>query len=149
MSVLPNYVPRAYNTITINLIVPDADKAIKFYNSAFDAELLLKLEDPDGRVSGNARAPLHPRDSEGDADGERQRDPQIVLRADADQQSECDAAERRVREAVAHEAEAALHDEHAVVSRQQRNKHARGERTLHEGHGKQFGHWLAPFRRFS
>lgn len=50
MSVLPNYVPRAYNTITINLIVPDADRAIKFYNSAFDAELLLKLEDPDGRV---------------------------------------------------------------------------------------------------
>ncbi len=50
MSVLPNYVPRAYNTITINLIVPDADKAIKFYNSAFDAELLLKLEDPNGRV---------------------------------------------------------------------------------------------------
>jgi len=50
MSVLPNYVPRAYNTITINLIVPDADRAIKFYNSAFDAELLMKLEDPVGRV---------------------------------------------------------------------------------------------------
>lgn len=50
MSVLPNYVPRAYNTISVNLIVPDADKAIKFYNSAFDAELLMKLEDPSGRV---------------------------------------------------------------------------------------------------
>lgn len=50
MSVTPNYVPREYKTITVNLVVPDAERAIKFYNSAFGAELTMKLVDPDGLV---------------------------------------------------------------------------------------------------
>lgn len=50
MSVVPNYVPREYKTINIQLVVKDAHKALKFYNNAFGAEITMKLEDPNGIV---------------------------------------------------------------------------------------------------
>ena len=50
MSVTPNYVPREYKTINIFLIVKDAEKALRFYNSAFRAEVVMKLVDPNGKV---------------------------------------------------------------------------------------------------
>lgn len=51
MSVTPNYVPREYKTINVILIVKDAQQALKFYNSAFGAEITLKLIDPkNGKV---------------------------------------------------------------------------------------------------
>lgn len=49
MSITPNYVPREYQTISISLIVKDAEKAIRFYNSAFRAEVMMKLVDPTGK----------------------------------------------------------------------------------------------------
>jgi PhnB protein len=50
MTVMPNYVPREYKTVNIMLVVKDAKKALQFYNSAFGAEITMKLEDPDGVV---------------------------------------------------------------------------------------------------
>lgn len=50
MSVTPNYVPREYKTINMSLIVKDAEKAFRFYNSAFRAELTMKLVDPSGKL---------------------------------------------------------------------------------------------------
>lgn len=50
MSVTPNYVPREYKTINVFLIVKDAEKALRFYNSAFRAEVVMKLVDPNGKV---------------------------------------------------------------------------------------------------
>lgn len=50
MSVTPNYVPREYKTINVMLVVKDAHKALKFYNNAFGAEIIMKLEDPNGKV---------------------------------------------------------------------------------------------------
>lgn len=50
MSVTPNYVPREYKTVTVHLHVKDVHKALKFYNDAFGAEIIMKLEDPNGVV---------------------------------------------------------------------------------------------------
>jgi PhnB protein len=50
MSITPNYVPRQYKTISIQLVVKDAHKALAFYNSAFGAETIMLLEDPHGKV---------------------------------------------------------------------------------------------------
>lgn len=50
MSVTPNYVPREYKTINVMLIVKDAHRALKFYNNAFGAEVVMKLEDPSGKI---------------------------------------------------------------------------------------------------
>ncbi len=50
MSVTPNYVPREYKTINFTLIVKDADKAMRFYNSAFRAEVVMKMVDPSGKM---------------------------------------------------------------------------------------------------
>jgi hypothetical protein len=50
MSVTPNYVPREYKTVNVMLIVKDAERALKFYNSAFGADITLKLEDPQGKI---------------------------------------------------------------------------------------------------
>lgn len=50
MSVTPNYVPREFKTINIFLFVKNAHEALKFYNSAFDAEVVNKFESPDGYI---------------------------------------------------------------------------------------------------
>lgn len=50
MSVTPNYVPREYKTINVMLVVKDAHKALKFYNNAFGAEVVMQLEDPSGKI---------------------------------------------------------------------------------------------------
>jgi PhnB protein len=48
MSVLPNYVPRNFKTINVLLKVNDGEAALRFYNSAFGAEVLEKLIDSEG-----------------------------------------------------------------------------------------------------
>lgn len=50
MTVTPNYVPREYKTINVYLLVSDAEKALKFYNMAFGAEVTMKLVDPEGII---------------------------------------------------------------------------------------------------
>lgn len=50
MSIMPNYVPRNFKTINIFLTVNDGEKALKFYNEAFGAEVLEKLVDPEGVI---------------------------------------------------------------------------------------------------
>lgn len=50
MSVTPNYVPREYKTVNLQLVVKNAHEALKFYNNAFAAEILLQLEDPTGKI---------------------------------------------------------------------------------------------------
>ena len=39
MSVTPNYVPREYKTVNLQLVVKNAHEALKFYNNAFAAEI--------------------------------------------------------------------------------------------------------------
>ena len=50
MSVTPNFVPREYKTVTVSLVVKDIDRALKFYNAAFEAEIVSRLVDPTGKV---------------------------------------------------------------------------------------------------
>lgn len=50
MSVTPNYVPREFKTINVFLFVKNAHEALKFYNSAFDAEIVNKFESSDGFI---------------------------------------------------------------------------------------------------
>lgn len=50
MSVTPNYVPRDFKTVNVFLIVKDAENALRFYNNAFGAEVIMKLTDPNGKI---------------------------------------------------------------------------------------------------
>lgn len=50
MSIVPNYVPRDSKTINIFLTVNDGEKALRFYNNAFGAEITQKLVDPNGII---------------------------------------------------------------------------------------------------
>lgn len=50
MSVTPNYVPRNFKTINVLLKVNDGEKALRFYNNAFGAEILEKLVDSEGII---------------------------------------------------------------------------------------------------
>lgn len=50
MSVTPNYVPRDFKTVNVFLIVKDAEKALRFYNNAFAAEVTMKLAAPNGKI---------------------------------------------------------------------------------------------------
>lgn len=50
MSVAPNYVPRDFKTINFLLKVNDGEKALRFYNAAFGAEVTEKLVDPKGII---------------------------------------------------------------------------------------------------
>lgn len=50
MSIVPNYVPRDSKTINIFLTVNDGEKALRFYNEAFGAEITQKLVDPNGII---------------------------------------------------------------------------------------------------
>jgi PhnB protein len=50
MSVTPNYVPRDFKTINVLLTVREGEKALRFYNSAFGAEITEKHVDPEGII---------------------------------------------------------------------------------------------------
>ena len=49
-SLMPNYVPSGYKTVNLYLCVKDAHKALDFYNRAFGAEVIMKLENPQGII---------------------------------------------------------------------------------------------------
>ncbi|MEO8755687.1 MAG: VOC family protein [Casimicrobiaceae bacterium] len=49
MAVAP--IPAGYHSVTPYLIVSDAAKAIAFYKQAFNAEELLRLASPDGKIA--------------------------------------------------------------------------------------------------
>lgn len=50
MSIIPNYVPSSYKTVTPKIFVKNAEKALEFYNRAFGAETEMKLSDDSGRI---------------------------------------------------------------------------------------------------
>lgn len=50
MSIVPNFVPRNYKTINILLTVNDGERALKFYNNAFAADITEKLVDDSGII---------------------------------------------------------------------------------------------------
>lgn len=50
MSVTPNYVPRDFKTINFLMKVNDGERALRFYNDAFGAEVTEKLVDPKGII---------------------------------------------------------------------------------------------------
>lgn len=50
MSLIPNYVPSGYKTLNVFLQVPDAQRALAFYNGAFGAEILQELKDEEGQI---------------------------------------------------------------------------------------------------
>lgn len=50
MSVMPNYVPRSFKTINLLLKVSDGERALRFYNNAFGAEIIDKMVDGDGII---------------------------------------------------------------------------------------------------
>lgn len=43
-------IPEGYHTVTPYLVVNDAAKAIEFYQRAFDATEVFRMEDPNGRI---------------------------------------------------------------------------------------------------
>lgn len=51
MDLIPDFVPSGYRTLNVYLVVNDADKALRFYNSVFDADTTMELRDPSGRIS--------------------------------------------------------------------------------------------------
>lgn len=51
MSDKVNPVPRGYHTVTPYLIVDDAGKAIAFYEEAFGAKEVMRMEGPDGSIA--------------------------------------------------------------------------------------------------
>lgn len=50
MSITPNYVPRPLKTLNVFLVVNNGERALKFYNNAFGAEIIEKLVDSDGVI---------------------------------------------------------------------------------------------------
>ena len=46
-----NPIPEGYHTLQIYLAVEDASKAIDFYKEAFDAEEVIRMPGPDGKVA--------------------------------------------------------------------------------------------------
>jgi len=50
MSTKVKAIPAGYHTITPNLLVREAGKAIEFYKKAFAAELVMNMPGPDGSV---------------------------------------------------------------------------------------------------
>lgn len=50
MSLIPNYVPTPYKTVSIKLMVNDAEAALNFYNQAFGAETTMVLKSSEGKV---------------------------------------------------------------------------------------------------
>jgi PhnB protein len=50
MDLIPDYVPSGYKTVNVFLEVNDAEKALKFYNNVFDADILTVLRNPEGTI---------------------------------------------------------------------------------------------------
>lgn len=50
MDLIPNWVPNGYKTVTPMLVVKDAEKALRFYNSVFGAETTMMLKSPEGAL---------------------------------------------------------------------------------------------------
>jgi PhnB protein len=44
------YIPEGYNTVTPYLVIKNASKAIDYYKKVFDAEVLVRMDGPDGKV---------------------------------------------------------------------------------------------------
>jgi PhnB protein len=59
-----SYIPQGYSSITPYLVIKGADRAIAYYKKVFGAEVLLRMDGPDGKVGhaelqiGNARIML-------------------------------------------------------------------------------------------
>ena len=45
-----SYLPDGYTSVTPYLVVKDAARALAYYHQAFDAKVMLRLEEPSGRV---------------------------------------------------------------------------------------------------
>ncbi len=50
MATKVNAVPKGYHTITPNIVLREAPKAIDFYKKAFGAEEIMRLPGPDGKI---------------------------------------------------------------------------------------------------
>lgn len=50
MELIPDFVPSGYKTVTVYLVVDNADKALRFYNTVFSADILSELRDADGKI---------------------------------------------------------------------------------------------------
>ena len=59
-----SYIPEGYRSITPYLVIKGADRAIDYYKKVFDAKVLVRMNQPDGKVGhaeleiGNARIML-------------------------------------------------------------------------------------------
>lgn len=51
MDLIPNWVPSGYKTVNVYLVVNDAEKALRFYNTVFGADTLMILKTPDGKIA--------------------------------------------------------------------------------------------------
>ena len=51
MELIPDFVPSGYKTATVYLMVNDAEKALRFYNRVFGADVTMELRDPDGKIA--------------------------------------------------------------------------------------------------
>ncbi len=50
MDLIPDWVPSGYKTATVYLTVKDAEKALRFYNRVFSADIQTELKDPQGKI---------------------------------------------------------------------------------------------------
>jgi PhnB protein len=50
MELFPDFVPSGYKTVTVSLVVKNAERALRWYNSVFSAQTTMCLKSPDGRV---------------------------------------------------------------------------------------------------
>jgi PhnB protein len=48
--IVPNPIPKGYHSVTPALVVKDAKKAIAFYKKAFDAQEVMVMPAPDGKI---------------------------------------------------------------------------------------------------
>lgn len=59
-----SYIPKGYSSITPYLVINGADRAIEYYKKVFGAQVLVRMDGPDGKVGhaeleiGNARIML-------------------------------------------------------------------------------------------
>ena len=51
MDLIPDFVPSGYKTATVYLTVKDAEKALRFYNSVFSADVLSELRTAEGKIA--------------------------------------------------------------------------------------------------
>lgn len=51
MDLIPDFVPSGYKTATVYLRVKDADKALRFYNRVFSADVVSELRTPEGKIA--------------------------------------------------------------------------------------------------